>query len=76
MEDKFLKDYFSKLKSLINFDEDTIQKLLNVKQILLSAKKNNKKGIIFGNGGSAAIASHFSVDITKIAQYLKILTYL
>ena len=30
MEDKFLKDYFSKLKSLINFDEDTIQKLLNV----------------------------------------------
>lgn len=68
MEDKFLKDYFAKLKSLINFDEDTIQKLLNVKQILLSAKKDNKKGIIFGNGGSAAIASHFSVDITKNAK--------
>ena len=68
MEDKFLKDYFSKLKSLINFDEDTIQKLLNAKRILLSAKKDNKKGIIFGNGGSAAIASHFSVDITKNAK--------
>ena len=28
----------------------------------------NKKVIIFGNGGSAAIASHFSVDLTKNAK--------
>ena len=43
MEDKFLKEYFSKLKSLINFDEDTIQKLLNVKQLLLSLKRKAKE---------------------------------
>jgi D-sedoheptulose 7-phosphate isomerase len=29
---------------------------------------NKKKVLIFGNGGSAAIASHFSVDLTKNAK--------
>ena len=32
------------------------------------AKKNNAKIMIFGNGGSAAIASHVSVDLTKNAN--------
>ncbi len=68
MEEKFLKDYFQKFISLINFDKDTIKKLLEVKEIFLLTKKKNKKGIIFGNGGSAAIASHFSVDLTKNAK--------
>ena len=31
-------------------------------------KKNKKKIMIFGNGGSAAIASHASVDLTKNAN--------
>ena len=31
-------------------------------------KKNDKKIMIFGNGGSAAIASHVSVDLTKNAK--------
>lgn len=30
--------------------------------------KKNKKTLIFGNGGNAAIASHFSVDATKNAK--------
>ena len=34
----------------------------------LNIKKNKKKIIIVGNGGSAAIASHFSVDLTKNAK--------
>ena len=38
-----------------------------MKKILLNVKKNNSKVMIFGNGGSAAIASHVSVDITKNA---------
>jgi len=42
--------------------------ILHVKKILLKVKKNNKKVLIFGNGGSAAIASHFSVDLTKNAK--------
>ena len=32
------------------------------------AHKNGKKIMIFGNGGSAAIASHVSVDLTKNAK--------
>jgi len=35
---------------------------------LIQAKKNNAKIMIFGNGGSAAIASHVSVDLTKNAN--------
>ena len=66
MDTKFLKNYFSSLKDLLNFDEETYKKLIEVKKILLSTKKKNKV-MIFGNGGSAAISSHFSVDITKNA---------
>ena len=36
--------------------------------MLLETKSNNKKVLIFGNGGSAAIASHFSIDLTKNAN--------
>ena len=35
---------------------------------MVQAKKNNAKIMIFGNGGSAAIASHVSVDLTKNAN--------
>ena len=67
MDKKFLSNYFFKLRKLLNFTEDTIRDLIKVKKILLDTKKKNKKTLIFGNGGSAAIASHFSVDITKNA---------
>lgn len=67
MDKKFLSDYFSKLRKLLNFTENTIRDLIKVKKILIDTKKKNKKALIFGNGGSAAIASHFSVDITKNA---------
>ena len=46
----------------------TVAKIINVSKIITEADKNGKKTIIFGNGGSAAIASHFSVDLTKNAR--------
>ena len=64
---KFLKNYFSSLSDLIknnNFFDD----LISTKKILCETKKLGKKTLIFGNGGSAAIASHFSVDLTKNAK--------
>tara|TARA_B110000211_G_scaffold225373_1_gene277482 strand:+ start:3605 stop:4171 length:567 start_codon:yes stop_codon:yes gene_type:complete len=68
MKDKaFLNNYFENLKKLINFD-DQAEKLIDVKNIILDTKKKNAKTMIFGNGGSAAIASHFSVDLTKNAR--------
>ena len=39
MDTKFLKNYFSSLKDLLNFDEETYKKLIEVKKILLSTKK-------------------------------------
>ena len=45
-----------------------MRRIISVKNILVNAKKNNKKIMIFGNGGSAAIASHVSVDLTKNAS--------
>ena len=62
---EFLKSYFNNLKQLINFEDDTISKIIQTCDLLLESKKNGKKNLIFGNGGSAAIASHFSVDLTE-----------
>jgi len=66
---KFLDEYFDDFKKIINFNSDEIKKkLINLKKIFITTKKNKKKILIFGNGGSAAIASHFSVDLTKNAK--------
>ena len=66
---KFLDTYFDDFKKLIYFNGDEIKKKLsNLKKIVVSTKKSGKKILIFGNGGSAAIASHFSVDLTKNAK--------
>ena len=66
---KFLDQYFDDFKKIINFNSDEIKKkLINLKKIFITTKKNRKKILIFGNGGSAAIASHFSIDLTKNAK--------
>ena len=66
---KFLSRYFDDFKKLINFDSDEIKKkIIYLKRIIITTKKKGKKILVFGNGGSAAIASHFSVDLTKNAK--------
>ena len=64
---RFLKDYFQKLNDLIG-DNKYFENLIKVKKILKETHSIGKKTMIFGNGGSAAIASHFSVDLTKNAK--------
>ena len=65
MEDKiFLNSYFNNLIKLLNFENQT-EKLIQVKNAILETKNKNNKTMIFGNGGSAAISSHFSVDLNK-----------
>ena len=69
MSDKeFVNNYLKDLSSLLEPHEEIIDKIVKVKDILIDAKKKNKKIMIFGNGGSAAIASHVSVDLTKNAK--------
>ena len=68
MTDKdFVISYLNDFSSLIKSNEDLANKLVEVKKILLNVKKNKFKVMIFGNGGSAAIASHVSIDLTKNA---------
>ena len=64
---KFLKEYFASLKELLN-NENYLEDLVRVKEILKKTHSQGKKTMIFGNGGSAAIASHVSVDLTKACK--------
>ena len=68
MDNHFLKTYFNEFKALINDDDEIINDIILAKQFIYNASKKGKKSVIVGNGGSAAIASHFSVDLTKNAK--------
>ena len=64
----FLEPYFDDLARLIRPDESHLSTLIAVAESIRDANGDRKKTMIFGNGGSAAIASHFSVDLTKNAR--------
>ena len=64
----FYKNYFEIFKSKISFSEEILKKIEKIKKIIMNVKKNNKKILIFGNGGSAAIASHFSIDCNNMLK--------
>ena len=69
MSDKdFVKAYLEDFSALVKPNDQIVEKIISVRNILAQAKKNNAKIMIFGNGGSAAIASHVSVDLTKNAN--------
>ena len=62
----YYKKYLNKLSELLmifNYND-----FLEVVKLLKKIKKNKKKVILVGNGGSAAMASHVSVDLTKMCK--------
>ena len=69
-----MKDFFNKyfniflklLESINNKD------LADCSNVFKKLQKNKKKLIFIGNGGSAAIASHISVDLSKNAKIISI----
>ena len=66
MTNNYILKYLNNLTKIINnFDNKSFLKIAN---ILTSTKKNKKKVILVGNGGSAAMASHVSVDLTKMCK--------
>ena len=66
MKNFLISDYLKKFSKLIfEFRNDDFLKII---KLLKNTKKNNKKVIIVGNGGSAAMASHVSVDLTKMCK--------
>ena len=68
MDKDFLNKYLSDFSELMRPDDLILDQLIEIKQALIDANAKGNKGLIFGNGGSAAIASHFSVDLTKNAK--------
>ena len=63
---KYFRDYNKSIFDLLNeFDTSLIDKSV---ELILECKKNNGKVYIVGNGGSSSIASHVSVDFSKVAN--------
>ena len=65
MNNKFFSDYFNFMEiamKSINHDD-----LISAAEKIQAVSQKGKKLIIAGNGGSAAMASHVSVDFTKAA---------
>ena len=67
MSELFLKQYIKDYSDFILPETGLINTLMQVKDALVKTSENGKKVIIVGNGGSAAMASHISVDLTKNA---------
>ena len=64
--DLWLKEYLELYKNSI-FNNNVNRDLISLKNIWRKANSNGKKIIFAGNGGSAAMASHCAVDLTKNA---------
>ena len=67
-EIEFLETYLKDFSNLVKPDKNILTRLKQVKDLLINTSRRGGKVLIFGNGGSAAIASHVSVDLTKNAR--------
>jgi len=63
---QFLTDFFKQCQESA-FDPEVIEKLGKLRDDLVMTQASGKKTIIAGNGGSAAIAAHCSIDLSKNA---------
>ena len=63
---KYLINYLKTYDSLIH-NPSSLDNLIKIKSLFQNTSKKGGKVILAGNGGSAAMASHVAVDITKNA---------
>lgn len=63
---KFFKRYFDVISKKLFLEDE--RKFYQLVDELIKTKKAKKKVILYGNGGSAAMASHLSVDLTKACK--------
>lgn len=71
--EKFLINYLISFSDIINNENQLHLKLIEILK-LLKKYKNKKRVHIFGNGGSATIANHFSMDLTNNSS-IKCISY-
>ena len=62
----FFQNYFSLLNEKLSEVDTSV--LNQIVDLIKSTSKNGNKLIIAGNGGSAAMASHVAIDLTKNAK--------
>ena len=62
----YLRNYLKTYDILIH-NSESVDELIRIKSLFQKTSKNGGKIILAGNGGSAAMASHIAVDITKNA---------
>ena len=68
MEEKiFLKEYFDECKRFLT-QSDATKNIIESKKMILATKENGGQLIFAGNGASASIANHASLDFTKQAK--------
>jgi len=65
-ENKWLDNYFGLYKKTL-FNDQINKDLILFKELIINSNQQGKKIIFAGNGGSAAMASHCAVDLTKNA---------
>lgn len=63
----FIKNYFAEYGKLVSTSDELIHQLIELKKLWSDCSQNGNKVILVGNGGSAAMASHVAVDLTKNA---------
>jgi len=62
----YFNDYFQLIEDGIRSVDHT--KLISISETIKKVNENDGTIFIVGNGGSAAVASHASVDFTKAAK--------
>jgi len=64
--ENFFSHYFQEIDKMVQTIDQQV--LIDCAEIIWSCKKAGGKVVVAGNGGSAAMASHISVDLTKAAR--------
>lgn len=64
----FLKNYNNELMDIIRSSSQFHKDIIKTKKLFERCNKKKGKIILVGNGGSAAISSHVSVDLSKNAR--------
>jgi phosphoheptose isomerase len=63
----FLEDYVLRLHRAVSVDDDLFGQISSTRKIWLQTRERGGRVIFIGNGGSAGIASHLAIDLSKNA---------
>lgn len=61
----FLDDYVGRLHRVIRVDDSLVTQITATREIWLRTREREGRVIFIGNGGSAGIASHLAIDLSK-----------